>query len=63
MLQSRNMSIEKSLEKVILDNIFSSFLNIKLAINIYQFFSDLTIEKAQFKRSLEISRDWVDSGK
>ena len=53
MLQSRNMSIEKSLEKMILDNIFGSLLNIKLVINIYQFFSDFTIEKAQFKRYLE----------
>ena len=63
MLQSRNMSIEKSLEKVILDNIFSSFLNIKLAINIYQFFLILLLRRPNLKDLWKISRDWVDSGK
>ena len=63
MLQSRNMSIEKSLEKVILDNIFSSFLNIKLAINIYQFFLILLLRRPNLKDLWKISREWVDSGK
>ena len=63
MLQSRNMSIEKSLEKVILDNIFSSFLNIKLAINIYQFFLILLLRRPNVKDLWKISREWVDSGK